>query len=634
MSASAGGGGSAAIFNITRRTPAGTELTADAHRTGVRQIYQNGGVMKRTTKLFYFILVLVAALLLVGGVSAAILPIVDFTSNVTSGALTFSVQFNDTSTNTPTVWAWNATNVTGNNTPFTFSTGIYNPSQVFDVGNFSITLNSSNSGGFNVSTQGTFINLSETPPVASFTSTPTSGTAPLTVAFTDTSTNTPSSWYWDFGDGSSSILQNPAHTFTSVGTYTVALTVTNSAGSNTFTTPTAALLSAAVFNSHESPLSGRLMFSLFNLDREPLLAFITPNTAGSLEKSIIRSLSAFRYDEQSGAWTAENYNQHISFQATGTDGILVTNEKGSAGMQLAGIGRDQNLQNVPEGFIRTDRDRLEIVRGTDTEWYLNRNNGIEQGMTLASRPDGTGDLRVAFNLSGTLTPALERQTLVFSDQNGPVIKYSGLTAYDATGRNLPAKMVLDGTRLTWQVDDRNAVYPVTIDPTWTETVILTASDQAFGANFGYSVSISNDTAIVGAYNATAGTGATLFKRAGQAYIFQKDTGGANNWGPVAILNASDKAVDAKFGYSVSISNDTAIVGAYNATAGPGTTVLRADRHISSRRTREARTNGVRWQFSMPQTRHLVPTSAFQSAFRMTRQLSEHTMLQLVPEPPY
>ena len=70
-------------------------------------------------------------------------------------------------------------------------------------------------------------------PVASFTATPTSGTAPLTVTFTDLSTNLPTSWNWNFGDDSTSTFQNPTHTYTSAGSNTVSLTATNAAGSNT-----------------------------------------------------------------------------------------------------------------------------------------------------------------------------------------------------------------------------------------------------------------------------------------------------------------------------------------------------------------------------------------------------------------
>jgi PKD repeat protein len=72
-------------------------------------------------------------------------------------------------------------------------------------------------------------------PVASFTATPTSGPAPLAVQFTDTSTGPPTSWAWDFGDGSTSTSQNPSHTYTTAGTYTVTLTAANAAGSNTVT---------------------------------------------------------------------------------------------------------------------------------------------------------------------------------------------------------------------------------------------------------------------------------------------------------------------------------------------------------------------------------------------------------------
>jgi PKD repeat protein len=70
-------------------------------------------------------------------------------------------------------------------------------------------------------------------PVAAFTSDVMSGKAPLSVHFTDQSTGSPTSWSWDFNnDGTAdSTSQNPAYTYTSIGTYTVKLTVTNTAGS-------------------------------------------------------------------------------------------------------------------------------------------------------------------------------------------------------------------------------------------------------------------------------------------------------------------------------------------------------------------------------------------------------------------
>lgn len=72
-------------------------------------------------------------------------------------------------------------------------------------------------------------------PTADFVGTPLSGTTPLSVAFTDLSTQSPTSWLWDFGDGSTSTSQNPTHSYTLSGNYTVSLTATNANGSDTET---------------------------------------------------------------------------------------------------------------------------------------------------------------------------------------------------------------------------------------------------------------------------------------------------------------------------------------------------------------------------------------------------------------
>jgi PKD repeat protein len=68
--------------------------------------------------------------------------------------------------------------------------------------------------------------------VAAFSGSPTSGEAPLTVEFTDESSNNPTSWSWDFGDGGTSTAQNPSYVYNDVGTYTVTLTAANAYGSD------------------------------------------------------------------------------------------------------------------------------------------------------------------------------------------------------------------------------------------------------------------------------------------------------------------------------------------------------------------------------------------------------------------
>ena len=70
-------------------------------------------------------------------------------------------------------------------------------------------------------------------PIANYQAEPLSGTAPLTVQFTDQSTGNPDSYYWDFGDGNTSTEINPENTYSTDGYYDVSLTVTNADGTDT-----------------------------------------------------------------------------------------------------------------------------------------------------------------------------------------------------------------------------------------------------------------------------------------------------------------------------------------------------------------------------------------------------------------
>jgi|GEM_PF-1090615 len=72
-------------------------------------------------------------------------------------------------------------------------------------------------------------------PVAGFNATPCTGYAPLTVQFQDASAGNVTAWYWSFGDGQSSDLQNPAHVYGAAGTYTVTLNDTGPTGQSEVT---------------------------------------------------------------------------------------------------------------------------------------------------------------------------------------------------------------------------------------------------------------------------------------------------------------------------------------------------------------------------------------------------------------
>lgn len=153
-------------------------------------------------------------------------PVANFTGTPTSGIRPLTVEFTDTSTNTPTSWSW------------TFGDGgtstAKNPSHQYTAaGTYTVTLTASNVAGSDDETKTGYVTVQNPPPpVANFTGTPTSGLKPLTVQFTDTSTNAPTSWAWTFGDGGTSTLKNPDHVYASAGSYTVTLTATNGGGSD------------------------------------------------------------------------------------------------------------------------------------------------------------------------------------------------------------------------------------------------------------------------------------------------------------------------------------------------------------------------------------------------------------------
>ena len=152
-------------------------------------------------------------------------PAASFTVTPATGPAPLAVQLTDTSTNGPTSWQW----VFGDGGTATAQS----PTHTFAAGTYTVTLTATNANGSSTTTRSVTATAPQ-PPVASFTANPTTGAAPLAVQLTDTSTNGPTSWLWDFGDGGTSTAQSPTHTFAE-GTRTVTLTATNANGSTSAT---------------------------------------------------------------------------------------------------------------------------------------------------------------------------------------------------------------------------------------------------------------------------------------------------------------------------------------------------------------------------------------------------------------
>jgi PKD repeat protein len=134
--------------------------------------------------------------------------IINFTADVTRGYVPLVVSFTDTSTPSSTSWFWDFGD--GNTSTDQSPTHTYTTPGEY-------TVSFENQAGIPKTDTITAVDITY---LTSF-STSING---LEVSFTDTSSPTPSSWLWDFGDGNTSTDQNPVHTYSGPGVYNVSLT--------------------------------------------------------------------------------------------------------------------------------------------------------------------------------------------------------------------------------------------------------------------------------------------------------------------------------------------------------------------------------------------------------------------------
>ena len=230
-------------------------------------------------------------------------------------------------------------------------------------------------------------------------------------------------------------------------------------------------------------------------------------------------------------------------------------------MSLVGLGFGGATKSVGTPQTSANSNRVDFNYGAIDEWYVNGPQGLEQGFTLPAltRSEATGTLTLQLALGGNLTGtvnAAENGLTLNAPGGSAALEYTGLTAYDAQGKALPATLSLEtvGGRqeLLIHVDDAGAQGAITIDP-FVQQAKLTASDASTSSNFGYSVAVSGNTVVVGVPNANA------------AYIFTEGTAGWADMTQTAKLTPSDAGALNEFGYSVAISGNTVVVASPYAT---------------------------------------------------------------------
>jgi len=303
-------------------------------------------------------------------------------------------------------------------------------------------------------------------------------------------------------------------------------------------------------------------------DQTTLPAEALPSISGALG----RDLPSYQARALRSGIVADNARHKLAATFT-AQGVDVRSGSRHWRLALRGYGYGDTLAAVQSAAPKANSNRVEYQRGALTEWYVNGPLGLEQGITVKERP-GQADgrpLTVALALEGNLTATVDvgGTGLTLTSRKGqPRLRYKGLFAYDATGRKLPARMEVQNARLLLEVEDTTARYPVVIDP-YVQQAMLTASDAAPGNQMGAAVSISGNTAVVGAPCPGNGSNSpcALPNEAGAAYVFVK-TGWANMQ-QTAELTALDSHAGNAFGFAVSISGNTIVVGAHGTSSSSG-----------------------------------------------------------------
>ncbi len=441
----------------------------------------------------------------------------DFSGSPTSGCASLAVNFNDLSTGTNIDgWSWDfgdGGTSTAQNPSYTYnSPGTYN---------VSLTVSSSTQGCNDTQTKNGYITVNGVP-TANFEGSPTTGTEPLTVNFTDLSTDA-TGWSWDFGDGSgTSTQQNPSYTYNSAGTYTVTLTASNACGSDVeqkvdYITVNTCVAPVADFSG--SPTSGDA----------PLTVNFTDQSTGNP--------TSWSWDFGDGVGTSTQQNPSYTYNNTGTYTVTLTATNSCGSDQViktdyitvtctapvADFTGSPTSGNAPLTVNFTDQST-----GNPTSWSWDFGDGV--GTSTQQNPSYT------YNNTGTYTVTMTATNSCGSDQ---VIKtdYITVTESQATQAyplsDIPVYGTVSGSYLDTYTSDN--VYETITEILYTGHPRKTYSYLEHKWNF----------------NIDASDGATFYLEAyrpgntdGDDFVFAYSTDDVNYYNLVTVASATEQVYSA------------------------------------------------------------------------------------------
>lgn len=228
-------------------------------------------------------------------------------------------------------------------------------------------------------------------------------------------------------------------------------------------------------------------------------------------------------------------------------------------LSLASIGRTDGRARRPSA-TRVEDGRAVVARGDVREWVVSTAIGLEHGFDLARRIEGDGDVTLRLAVSGARARQHGADTELVTDDGDPRFEYRDLVVVDAAGERLRSTMRARGDAIELSFDDRDAVYPIRVDPllvTAFATISEALVDQESDAQCGFSVAIEGNVAIVGC---PADDGPGPISNVGAVLVFSR-ADATSGWTAAGRLVPPTPFVDGRFGHSVAFDGTTLVVGA-------------------------------------------------------------------------
>jgi hypothetical protein len=266
-----------------------------------------------------------------------------------------------------------------------------------------------------------------------------------------------------------------------------------------------------------------------------------------------------------GVLKAANPAQRLTLDF-GRAGAAVRSGGARLGLTLTGAGYGTSLTALGAALPRVSANRVSYSYPGLEEWYVNGPVGLEQGFTLdrAPSPSHDGPLVLSMAISGNVHASLAAggQGVILSRAGAPALRYTGLTATDARGRELHGRFELTSGGLSIAIDARGAHYPLRIDPFIQQGEKLLGTGAIGTATQGVSVALASNgnTALVGGPEDGANAGA--------AWVFSRS---GTTWTQQAKLVGSGASGKSEQGFSVALSGDgnTALIGGPEDDNGAG-----------------------------------------------------------------